>query len=145
MSSPERSTPLTACLLRPCILVHLIGTSAHGYDLRHTLLGIGLDCDLGNVYRALNTMEAEGLLRSTWERTESGRSRRRYELTEAGTRAIDGYVQSVETLVGVAEAFALQRSRRTDVPAGTLGVPGPGVPATGANNRDAKVLSVCTD
>ena len=84
---PDRPAALSVGLLRPCILAHLIeGQSVYGYELHHWLLGIGLECDLGTVYRALNTMEAEGLLHSTWERTSGGRSRRRYELNDAGTR-----------------------------------------------------------
>ena len=68
----ERTSTLSVGLLRPCILVHLVGgDTAYGYELHHRLLGIGLECDLGTVYRALNTMEAEGLLHSTWERTSA--------------------------------------------------------------------------
>lgn len=106
---PERLTQLTPCLLRPCILAHVSGTSAYGYDLRHSLSAIGLECDLGTVYRALNTMESEGLLSSTWERSESGRSRRRYELTLAGADTLETYATAVEQLVTVADAFAAMR------------------------------------
>ena len=49
-------------------------------------------------------MEDEGLLRSTWERSAGGRSRRRYELTEAGTDVVDSYVMPVEQVKAVAQA-----------------------------------------
>jgi DNA-binding PadR family transcriptional regulator len=102
----DRASALSVGLLRPCILAHLVGgESAYGYELHHRLLTIGLECDLGTVYRALNTMEAEGLLRSTWERTPGGRSRRRYELSESGLDMVDAYVAPVEQLRSVAQEF----------------------------------------
>lgn len=101
---------LTVGLLRPCILAFLAGTSEHGYELHHKLLAIGLECDPGTVYRALNTMEDEGLLRSTWERTAGGRSRRRYELSDTGIDMVDMYVAPVEQVLAVARAF-LERRR----------------------------------
>ncbi len=106
----DRTTALSVGLLRPCILVHLVGgDSAYGYELHHRLLAIGLECDLGTVYRALNTMEAEGLLHSTWERTSGGRSRRRYELSEVGLDMVDAYVAPVEQLLAVAREFLTMR------------------------------------
>lgn len=102
----DRTAALSVGLLRPCILVHLVGgDSAYGYELHHRLLAIGLECDLGTVYRALNTMEAEGLLHSTWERTSGGRSRRRYELSEVGLDMVDTYVAPVEQLLAIAKEF----------------------------------------
>ena len=63
---PDRPAALAVGLLRPCILAHLIsGQTVYGYELHHWLLGIGVECDLGTVYRSLNTMEAEGLLHSS--------------------------------------------------------------------------------
>ncbi len=103
---PDRPAALSGGMLRPCILAHLVrGDSVYGYELHHWLLAIGVECDQGTVYRALNTMEAEGLLRSTWERTAGGRSRRRYELSESGLDMVDAYVAPVEQLRSVAQAF----------------------------------------
>ncbi len=107
---PDRPAALAVGLLKPCILAHLIsGQSVYGYELHHWLLGIGVECDLGTVYRSLNTMEAEGLLHSTWERTAGGRSRRRYELSDAGLDMVDAYVAPVEQLCAVAEEFLSMR------------------------------------
>jgi DNA-binding PadR family transcriptional regulator len=112
----DKPALLTVGLLRPCILAHLLGgESVYGYELHHWLLAIGLECDQGTVYRALNTMEEEGLLHSTWERTSGGRSRRRYELSESGADMVDAYVPSVEQLRGVAQAF-LDMRRTTSQP-----------------------------
>lgn len=107
---PDRSAGLTVGLLRPCILAHLVGgDTVYGYELHHWLLGIGVDCDLGTVYRSLNTMEAEGLLHSTWERTSGGRSRRRYELSEPGLDMVDAYVAPMEQVRSVAQEFLAMR------------------------------------
>jgi DNA-binding PadR family transcriptional regulator len=110
---PDRPAALTVGLLRPCILAHLMdGETVYGYELHHWLLGVGVECDLGTVYRSLNTMEAEGLLHSTWERTAGGRSRRRYELSEPGLDMIDAYAAPVEQLRTVATEFLDMRKAR---------------------------------
>lgn len=110
---PDRPAALTVGLLRPCILGHLMGgETVYGYELHHWLLGIGVECDLGTVYRSLNTMEAEGLLHSTWERTAGGRSRRRYELSEPGLDMIDAYSAPVEQVRAVAQEFLDMRKAR---------------------------------
>jgi DNA-binding PadR family transcriptional regulator len=111
---PDRPAALTVGLLRPCILAHLMdGETVYGYELHHWLLGVGVECDLGTVYRSLNTMEAEGLLHSMWERTPGGRSRRRYELSEPGLDMIDAYVAPVELLRTVATEFLDMRKARS--------------------------------
>ncbi|WP_410537722.1 PadR family transcriptional regulator [Streptomyces sp. KL2] len=46
-----------------------------------------LELRTGTVYPALNRLERTGLLRSSWDSTGE-RRRRRYELTDAGRRAL---------------------------------------------------------
>ena len=105
-------------VLRPGGLAHLVGgCTVYGYERPHWLLGVGVECDLGTVYRALNTMESEGLLHSTWERTTGGRSRRRYELSESGMDMVDAYVAPIEQLLHVGQEF-LKMRRRTSGPSG---------------------------
>jgi PadR family transcriptional regulator, regulatory protein PadR len=102
----HRPSGMGSGLLRPCILGQLAdGHALYGYDLHQRLSGIGLECDRGTVYRALNTMEADGLLRSTWECTAGGRRRRRYALSESGLAVLDSYVVDVERLMWVAQTF----------------------------------------
>ncbi|HET9050807.1 MAG TPA: helix-turn-helix transcriptional regulator [Candidatus Dormibacteraeota bacterium] len=122
----DRPAQITVGLLRPCLLAHLIGASAYGYELHQRLLSIGLECDLGTVYRCLNAMEEEGLLRSTWERSSGGRSRRRYELSATGVRMVDSYVTTVEQLVAVAEAFLEMRRDGATEEGAILGRPARG-------------------
>jgi DNA-binding PadR family transcriptional regulator len=139
---PERPVALSVGLLRPCILAHLAGgDTGYGYELHHWLLVIGLECDLGTVYRSLNTMEAEGLLHSTWERTPGGRSRRRYELSESGLDMVDAYVRPVDQLIGVAREF-LNMRKAMSAPPGDPTPPADGVAAK--HSSRAPLASVAT-
>jgi DNA-binding PadR family transcriptional regulator len=123
----DRQVQLSIALLRPCVLAQLLGGSAHGYELHHRLLAIGLACDLGTVYRALNTMENEGLLCSTWERSQEGRSRHRFELSAAGEDMVDVYVPMVEQLIETGRAFLEMRKRAGGIAASLPGTDGAGV------------------
>lgn len=63
----------------------------HGYAVIEALrLGSGgrIDLPTGTVYPALHRLEHAGLVHSHWT-TISGRRRRSYELTAAGTAALD--------------------------------------------------------
>lgn len=62
----------------------------HGYRIAQeirTLSGGALEFGEGTLYPALHAHENHGLVES-YERTESGRRRRYYRLTEAGERAL---------------------------------------------------------
>jgi DNA-binding PadR family transcriptional regulator len=64
----------------------------HGYAIIEALSvrsGGALDLPTGTVYPALRRLEAAGYLASAWS-TESGRKRRTYRLSRAGTRALAG-------------------------------------------------------
>ncbi|MCR8671331.1 helix-turn-helix transcriptional regulator [Agrococcus sp. HG114] len=61
----------------------------HGYGAIERIRersGGGLDFPSGTVYPALKRLEARGLIEGEWE--SSGRSKRVYRLTTAGTRAL---------------------------------------------------------
>ena len=64
----------------------------HGYAIIEALAvrsGGALDLPTGTVYPALRRLEAAGYLSSAWS-TESGRKRRTYRLSRAGTKALAG-------------------------------------------------------
>jgi DNA-binding PadR family transcriptional regulator len=44
---------------------------------------------MGTVYRALNNMEDEELVISSWERSAEGPRRRRYDITQSGRAALE--------------------------------------------------------
>jgi DNA-binding PadR family transcriptional regulator len=74
------------------LLAALRSEPRHGYAvIEHMRSASGgrLDYPEGTVYPALHRLEAEGLLRSRWSEVD-GRRRRVYELTRAGTAALDG-------------------------------------------------------
>jgi DNA-binding PadR family transcriptional regulator len=67
------------------VLVVLLEAPAHGYDLPVLLAPLGLGhADRGFVYRALRSMEGEGLVTSAWDPSPSGPARRTYRVTAAG-------------------------------------------------------------
>lgn len=62
----------------------------HGYAIMEALQrrsGGALDLPTGTLYPALRRLERAGYLRSSWS-TVSGRRRRTYELTAAGTKLL---------------------------------------------------------
>ena len=72
----------------------------HGYQLMGKLVERSFvlpnRLESGAVYTILRRMEAHGLLKSEWERLESGRQRRIYEVTEEGVEALR---MGLETIV----------------------------------------------
>ena len=75
--------------LRPCLLLLLREQPAHGYQLLERLRSFGFaGDDPGGLYRALRSLEEEGLVRSAWERSSEGPDRRIYELTRTGMEAL---------------------------------------------------------
>ena len=84
------SSGLPRNFLRPCLLLLLREDDAHGYELAENLCAFGFDSsDPGALYRALRKLEDEGLVRSDWERSESGPQRRVYSLTPEGIEELD--------------------------------------------------------
>lgn len=79
----ERALP--KLFLRHCLLLLLEEDGGHGYDLVERLRAFGFTgSDPGGVYRALRTMEHDGVVRSVWEHSAVGPHRRCYEVTETG-------------------------------------------------------------
>ena len=71
--------------LRPCLLLLLHESPAHGYDLRERLRPLGCSRDdPGRLYRALRILEEGGLVQSRWHSSTGGPDRRTYELTARG-------------------------------------------------------------
>ena len=87
MSTPDLGLPRN--FLRPCVLLLLREQPAHGYDLIERLRSLGFTRDdPGRLYRALRSLEDEGLVRSAWEPSGTGPDRRIYELTRAGVEEL---------------------------------------------------------
>ena len=92
--------------LRPCLLLLLHESPAHGYDLRERLRSLGFPRDdPGRLYRALRTLEAAGLVRSTWEPSSGGPDRRTYELTRAGEESLRDAAAELKTMHTILDTF----------------------------------------
>lgn len=94
--STEVAPALPRNFVRPCLLLLLREQPSHGYDLLERLhpLGFSRD-DPGGVYRALRSLEREGLVRSAWEPSSGGPDRRIYELTRAGMEELHRHAKAV--------------------------------------------------
>lgn len=89
--------------LLPALLLLLIyERPAHGYDLIHRLVRLGVaDPEPGHVYRVLRDLERRRLLRSGWVASDSGPARRRYELTPHGLAELESWMARLEELRGL--------------------------------------------
>lgn len=94
-------------LIEPAVLLLLRERPRHGYDLLEeipALVGEGADVDLGNLYRLLRGLEAEGVVSSSWYVDVPGPARRIYTLTASGGRLLDAWavaLRSTESVVGM--------------------------------------------
>lgn len=89
--------------VEPALLLLLRDAPSHGYDLAEGLSELAPDdrVDLGNLYRLLRDLEAEGLVQSSWGTESPGRAKRTYELTDEGHAVLDAW------------ATGLARTRKT--------------------------------
>jgi PadR family transcriptional regulator len=100
--------------MEPFVMVLLAGGAAHGYAIVGELAQLGITngaVDVGQVYRTLRALEANGQVRSSWETSGSGPARREYELTEAGYAGLDEWAALMKErtrLVGEFDARYLE-------------------------------------
>lgn len=115
VTTPEAAVEATPPknFLRPCLLLLLREQPTHGYELLERLEPFGFEpSDPGRLYRTLRALERDGLVRSTWEQSESGPDRRTYELTRAGmedlhlhARGLAGTRRLMDSFLGRYEEF----------------------------------------
>jgi PadR family transcriptional regulator PadR len=97
--------------LRPCVLLLLKESPAHGYDLLERLKAFGFPGnDPGGLYRMLRGLEREGLVRSDWEPSVAGPQRRRYELTRAGSEVLHDHAKALLATLGLLDSFVSRYS-----------------------------------
>ncbi|HVL97623.1 MAG TPA: helix-turn-helix transcriptional regulator [Solirubrobacteraceae bacterium] len=106
-TSTEPAAPLLPRnFLRPCVLLLLRESPAHGYDLLERLAAFGFaKQDPGGLYRALRALEDEGLVRSSWEASDQGPDRRIYEITRAGAEHLHEHALALQSTADVLHAF----------------------------------------
>jgi DNA-binding PadR family transcriptional regulator len=94
----------------PAVLLLLAERPSHGYEVAESLEGL-LDegrVDFGNLYRLLRSLEAEGLVSSSWNDEVPGPLKRTYELTPEGAALLEAWAASLRTAMGRIDAL-LQR------------------------------------
>ena len=80
----------------PGVLLLLRERPVHGYELLEQLPELtGERVDMGNLYRFLRLLEADGIVRSEWDDEASGPSKRVYELTGEGRALLDQWADAL--------------------------------------------------
>jgi poly-beta-hydroxybutyrate-responsive repressor len=120
--------------LRPCLLLLLGEEAAYGYELRDKLAPLSASpWDQGTVYRTLNTMEDDGVVASSWERSAEGPRRRRYRITREGRLVLDQLARELSgvrnLIAGFLERYQHDLFARVST---TVAEPEVGVPAAAA-------------
>jgi poly-beta-hydroxybutyrate-responsive repressor len=83
--------------VEPSLLLLLRERPLHGYELIDRLPELAGEgrIDVGNLYRLLRSLEAEGLVTSEWSAELPGPAKRTYELTPEGRRLLDRWAEAL--------------------------------------------------
>ncbi len=100
-------------LLIPALLAILKKQPNHGYSLMEKLSELGLNiscCHPSILYRALRTMELQGLVISNWEVQVTGPARRVYSITQTGEDFLNNWcfhakenVKMIHKIINISE------------------------------------------
>jgi PadR family transcriptional regulator PadR len=97
----------------PAVLMLLRERPAHGYELLEQLPELtGERVDMGNLYRFLRLLEAEGIVWSQWDDDAPGPSKRIYELTSEGRALLDDWARALRDARGRIDSFLTSYERR---------------------------------
>ena len=94
--------------VEPALLLLLRERPHHGYELIERLpevAGEETRIDVGNLYRLLRALEAEGVVTSEWSAELPGPAKRTYELTPEGLRLLDHWAEALRSAQGVVQSF----------------------------------------
>ena len=83
--------------VEPSVLLLLRERPLHGYELIERLPEVAGEgrIDVGNLYRLLRSLEAEGLVSSEWSAELPGPAKRTYELTDEGRLLLDRWAEAL--------------------------------------------------
>jgi poly-beta-hydroxybutyrate-responsive repressor len=97
----------------PAVLLLLRERPAHGYELLEQLPELtGERVDMGNLYRFLRLLEADGLVSSEWDDEASGPSKRVYELSDEGRKLLDEWASALRAAQGRTDDFLTRYEER---------------------------------
>lgn len=119
----DESRHRPADFLRPVLLLLLAEEPTYGYELMDRLRFFGIENDAGGMYRALHSLESDGLVRVRTRHSPAGPDRRVYATTSAGLRSLASSAERLNaTRVDLARFLRRQsllavspRSRRAPV------------------------------
>jgi PadR family transcriptional regulator PadR len=121
MSTPDPAPVLPRNFLRPCVLLLLRESPAHGYDLLERAQAFGFTrSDPGGLYRTLRSLEDEGLVRSGWEPSPQGPDRRIYEITRAGAEWLHASARDIQSTHDLLQRFLARYEEFVELPGSRL-------------------------
>jgi DNA-binding PadR family transcriptional regulator len=84
----------------PALLALLASRPTHGYELIERLPDMSGDdrVDVGNLYRALRSLEEDGLVTSEWSADLPGPTKRTYTLTVEGHALLAAWLAALDQL-----------------------------------------------
>jgi PadR family transcriptional regulator PadR len=95
----------------PAVLLLLRERPAHGYELLEQLPELtGERVDMGNLYRFLRILEAEGIVSSKWEDDLPGPSKRTYTLTDDGGVLLEEWARALGDAKSRIDGFLTRRT-----------------------------------
>jgi poly-beta-hydroxybutyrate-responsive repressor len=97
----------------PAVLLLLREQPVHGYELLEQLPELtGERVDMGNLYRFLRLLEAEGIVSSHWDDDAPGPGKRVYELTGEGRVLLDEWAGALRDAQGRIDGFLTRFEER---------------------------------
>jgi PadR family transcriptional regulator PadR len=97
----------------PAVLLLLRERAVHGYELLEQLPELtGERVDMGNLYRFLRLLEAEGIVRSAWDDDAPGPSKRVYELTDEGRVLLEEWATALGAAQTRIDGFLTRHGER---------------------------------
>ena len=100
--------------LQPCLLLLLSEGPQHGYGLMDALAQrklLGTEVDVGNLYRTLRRMEAEGLVESACSGPGRGPNKRVHQVTNRGTAVLRSWTETLEERTALMNRFLAEFHR----------------------------------
>jgi PadR family transcriptional regulator, regulatory protein PadR len=93
--------------VEPSLLLLLRERPLHGYELIERLPEVAGEgrIDVGNLYRLLRSLEAEGLVSSEWSAELPGPAKRTYELTDEGRLLLDRWAEALRQAQNDVQGF----------------------------------------
>ena len=105
--------------LEPFVLLLVAEGTTHGYGIMAGLESMAVSApavDVGQIYRVLRNLEAEGSVASAWSTDRSGPARREYQLTPAGWSALEVWAGVMEERLRLAGEFLVRFDRLSRMP-----------------------------